>query len=116
MASGFDVAAAVRLIHAHDGIAVAAHVDRKTFGVVSQLGFFPHEAGFDAVEVSKHVAPGSEADAEAASYGLPVVRSSDAHYLRDIGAARTALRVTQPAFEELVSALRGEHGRSVSCA
>lgn len=116
MASSFDVASAVRLIQAGDGIAVAAHVDRRTFGVVSQLGFFPHEAGFDAVEVSKHAAPGSEQEQEAAAYGLPMLHSSDAHYLDDIGAARTTLMLAQPGFDELVRALRGEEGRRVACA
>ncbi len=39
----------------HGGLAVAAHVDRRAFGVVAQLGFFPRDAGFDAVEVSWRV-------------------------------------------------------------
>ena len=59
---------------------MAAHIDRRSFGVIGQLGFFPADAGFDAVELSRHVPAGSEREAEFAVYGLPVLHSSDAHY------------------------------------
>ena len=58
-ATHLDVDAVVTLVHDHGGLAVAAHVDRRSFGVIGQLGFFPADAGFDAVELSRHVAPGS---------------------------------------------------------
>ena len=95
---------------------MAAHIDRRSFGVIGQLGFFPDDAGFDAVELSRHVAPGSEREDEFRGHGLPIVHSSDAHYLADIGAARTALTVAEPSFDELVLALRGDEGRSVGDA
>jgi len=115
MASPLSVDQAVALVHRHTGLAVAAHVDRRTFGVIGQLGFFPGDAGFDAVEVSRHVTPGAEAS-EFTALGLPVVHSSDAHYPADVGAARTILRVEEPTFAELLLALRGEAGRSVAHA
>ncbi len=115
-ASAYDVNGAVALVHRHDGLAVAAHVDRAGFGVIAQLGFFPTDAGFDGIELSRHVLPGSPRDAEFGAYGLPVLRSSDAHYLGDIGRARTSLRVQEPTFAELALALRGEGGRSVGGA
>jgi len=45
--------------------------------------------------------------------GLPVVRSSDAHYVSDIGTRCTVLRLATPSFAELAMALRGEEGRGV---
>ena len=86
-ATPLDVAPCVDLVHRHGGLAVAAHVDRPSFGVIGQLGFFPADAGFDAVEVSRHVAAGVAGGASASPpIGLPLLRSSDAHYLADIGA------------------------------
>ncbi len=82
---------AVALIKRFGGLVVAAHIDRPTFGVITQLGFFPYEAGFDAVELSRHAPPGSPAAAACAEYGLPVVRSSDSHYLEDVGCVATGL-------------------------
>jgi len=111
-----DVNAVVDLVHRHRGIAVAAHIDRKSFGVIGQLGFFPAEAGFDAVELSRHIAPGSEREAEYAVHGLPVLHSSDAHYRGDIGAVRTTIHCREASFDELALALRGNDGRSVGDA
>jgi hypothetical protein len=76
-----DVAAAV---HRLGGLFIAAHVDRPMFSVSSQLGVLAGDEGFDAMELTRH--------AERALWrrrfpGLPVVCSSDAHQLRDIGDA-----------------------------
>ena len=116
MASALSLEQAVALIHRHGGLAVAAHIDRPSFGVIGQLGFFPHEAGFDAVELSRHVAPGSPDEAGYRGLGLPVLRSSDAHFPADIAAARTALALGDTSFAELALALRGADGRSVTDA
>jgi predicted metal-dependent phosphoesterase TrpH len=115
-ATPLDVGAVVALVHRHGGLAVAAHVDRRSFGVVGQLGVFPAEAGFDAVEVSRHVTADSPKLAEYAAFGLPLLRSSDSHTLDTLGSARTALRVAAPTFAELALALRGADGRSVTVA
>lgn len=106
-ATPFDVAQCVALVHRHGGLAVAAHVDRPHFGVIGQLGVFPHEAGFDAVEVSRHVASGTPEEVRFAGIGLPLLHSSDAHYLADVGAARTELAVAGPGFAPLAALLRG---------
>jgi hypothetical protein len=115
-ATPLDLSAVVALVHRHDGIAVAAHIDRPSFGVIGQLGFFPTDAGFDGVELSRHVPPGSQRQAEFTAYGLPIIRASDAHYLDDIGAARTLLHCETPCFAELALALAHQEGRSVGDA
>jgi PHP family Zn ribbon phosphoesterase len=116
MATTLDVDAAVRLVHSYGGLALAAHIDRRSFGVIGQLGLFPAAAGFDAVELSRHVAPGSADEARFAEYGLPLVHSSDAHFQSDIGAARTVVHCARPTFTELALALRGSRGRGVGHA
>jgi len=115
-ATTLDIDAAVRLVHGHGGLAIAAHIDRRSFGVIGQLGLFPADAGFDAVELSRHVAPGSPDEAQFAVHGLPIVRSSDAHYQSDIGAVRTVVHCERPTFAELALALAGARGRSVGDA
>ena len=69
-------------IHGLGGLFIAAHLDRAVFSVTSQLGGLAGDEGFDAVEISRH--------ADVAAWrgkllGLPVIRSSDAHYLDAIG-------------------------------
>jgi PHP family Zn ribbon phosphoesterase len=114
LATTLTVDAVVELIHAYGGLAIAAHIDRRSFGVISQLGFFPTEAGFDAVELSSHVKPAAVPEFEA--IGLPMTGASDAHYLADIGCARTVLVAAEPTFDELALALRGPNERSVARA
>ncbi len=111
-----SVDAAVALVHRHGGIAVAAHIDRPSFGVIGQLGFFPDEAGFDAVELSRHVPAGSEQEAGFKVHGLPVLHSSDAHYVTDVGATRTAVTCERPGFDELALAIHGREGRRIGDA
>jgi PHP family Zn ribbon phosphoesterase len=105
-ATSLDVASCVSLVHRHGGIAVAAHVDRPSFGVIGQLGMFPHGAGFDAVEVSRHVRPGTLEEETYAAIGLPLLHSSDAHFPDDIGVARTELTLDEPGFAALARILR----------
>jgi len=115
LASTLELSDAVALIHRHRGVAIAAHVNRPSFSVISQLGMFPRDAGFDALEVFS--APGFPSRvAEFAPLGLPVLTSSDSHFLGDIGSARSTFTLRRPSFEELVLALRGTGGRGVRCA
>lgn len=73
-------------IHELGGLFIAAHIDRPVFSVTSQLGGLSGEEGFDAVEFSKHA---DLAVWEEKALGLSWIRSSDAHFLEDIGAIWT---------------------------
>lgn len=115
LASKLDLTQTVALIHRHRGVAVAAHVNRPSFSVLSQLGLFPADAGFDAIEVFTPCGLPRVAIEEYTSYGLPVLASSDSHYLGDIGRARSEIEMEQPTFDEFVLALRGVGGRGVRC-
>ena len=109
----FSVQAAVELIHGHGGLAIACHVDRESFSIISQLGFIPPGLRLDAVEVSPRLSP----DEARAAFGpfddLPVVRFSDAHRPEEIGTAATEFLVEGPELEEIRRALAGEDGRRV---
>jgi len=109
----FSVHDAVELIRSHGGLAIACHVDRESFSIISQLGFIPPGLELDAVEVS----PRMSVDAARAAFGpfddLPVVRFSDAHRPEEIGSAATDFFVEGPGLEEIRRALAGEGGRRV---
>ncbi|HXH86703.1 MAG TPA: PHP domain-containing protein, partial [Nitrospira sp.] len=67
----------VDLIHEHDGLAIAAHVDREGFGILGQLGFIPEGLPLDALEL----ADPSKRDCIPPEVCMPLVTSSDAHKL-----------------------------------
>ena len=114
-ASALDLSGAVRLIREHGGLAVASHVDRPSFSVFSQLGLLPKEPRFDALEISG-VGLSTGRAGEFAAVGLPLVASSDSHFLEDVGTCRTVCEMSQATFAELALALRGVGGRSCACA
>jgi 3',5'-nucleoside bisphosphate phosphatase len=117
-----ELAEVVGLIRRHGGVALAAHVNRPSFSVLSQLGLFPEDVGFDAIEVFTPCTPGAPAPrphptvAALAAHGLPVLASSDAHYLGDIGRACSIFEMQAPTFDELARTLHGAGGRRVAVA
>ncbi len=107
----FPVRDAVALIHAHGGLAIASHIDRESFSLVSQLGFIPPGLGLEAVELSPRADLGGARAAYGIAEDLPIVRFSDAHAPAEIGAAVTEFLVASPSLAELRLALAGEGGR-----
>jgi 3',5'-nucleoside bisphosphate phosphatase len=110
--SGYSLAEAINLIKRYGGLAIAAHINRSAFSIFSQLGIFPDDAGFDAVEIFcpplLNVDVGKYAFLE-----LPMIVSSDSHYLADVGRCRTKFAVRSACFEELTMAIKGISGRGV---
>jgi PHP family Zn ribbon phosphoesterase len=112
-ATRLDVREVVDLIRRRGGLAIAAHVDRPSFSVVSQLGFVPSDLDLDALEVSP-LTTLSEARAGLGSgIRLPLVRFSDAHRPEEIGRVWTGFRLEAPRLAEIRMALRETDGRGV---
>lgn len=103
----------VQAIHAHNGLAVAAHIDREGFGILGQLGFIPPDLGLDALEVSSRISLKDAATAFAEYGDCPFVQSSDAHTLDAIGSRTTPLMLEAASFDDLKLALKGEQGHGV---
>jgi PHP family Zn ribbon phosphoesterase len=112
-ATRFSVHEAVDLIHGHGGLAVACHVDRESFSIVSQLGFIPPGLPLDAVEVSPRLTIAEARQAFGPFDPLPMVRFSDAHNPEEIGRATTDFLVASPDLGELRKALSGQDGRRI---
>jgi PHP family Zn ribbon phosphoesterase len=112
-ATRFSVQEAVDIIHRHGGLAIACHVDRGSFSIVSQLGFIPPGLALDAVEIS----PRLTIDEARRTFGpfdsYPLVRFSDAHKPEEIGCATTDLLLASPDFSEIRKAFAGQDGRGV---
>lgn len=101
-------------IHQLGGIVIASHVDRETYGIIGQLGFIPPDLEIDALEISAAVTYAEAAQRIPRLAEYPVISSSDAHNLEDIGRVMTFFDIERPDFSELRQALRNENGRSFS--
>jgi PHP family Zn ribbon phosphoesterase len=112
-ATGLSLDALVRDIHSRGGIAVAAHIERESFGVMGQLGFVDPSIPFDAMEISgiSGSAGARKKYAELACY--PFIESSDAHRIGEIGQRSTQIYLEDPTVPELKMAFAGREGRYI---
>lgn len=98
----------VDTIHSLGGLAVASHIDREVFSILSQLGFIPGDIEFDALEISYHTKR-QKAEAVFGEYKSTAwITSSDAHHLADIGRRTTSFFLEELSFEEIKMAFKGQ--------
>jgi len=103
----------VRLIHRAGGLAIASHIDREAFGLISQLGFVPGDLDLDALEVSPLMEIAGARAAFPSAAGRPLVKFSDAHRPEEVGLAATEFLLASPSFDEIGMALRRANGRRI---
>jgi PHP family Zn ribbon phosphoesterase len=113
-ASLLDLNQVVEHCHHLGGLALAAHVDRPSFSLIGQLGFVPPDLMVDAFEISKRADEADLISQYPALAGRPLVRSSDAHFVPDIGSAWTEFKLNHPELNEIRMALQGIEGRMIS--
>jgi PHP family Zn ribbon phosphoesterase len=107
-ATGLSLKALVDAIHSFGGIAVASHIDKEIFSVISQLGFIPDDIAFDALEISYNTKRQRAESVFGAYKSIPWITSSDAHHLNDIGRRTTSFFLEELSFEEIKKAFKGE--------
>lgn len=111
-ASSLSTKEVIDLIHRFNGIAIASHIDKEVFSLVSQLGFLPEDLGLDALEISVYISS-EDAVKRFGQLNLPLIRSSDSHHLHEIGRAYSRFLMEKPTFDELKLALKGQKGRRI---
>ncbi len=111
-ATDLSVDEVVENIHRFFGIAIAAHIDRDAFSLISQLGFIPEDIPFDAFELSHRCTP-REARKLFGDQRRPYIRSSDAHFPEDIGKCYTEFLISSPTLSEIKKAFSGIDGRRI---
>ncbi len=101
----------VQAIRSLGGLAIAAHIDRESFSLIGQLGFVPDDLAIHALEISPAISPDQATRRYAPS--LPLVQSSDAHKLDEIGRCRTVLLIEEASIAEIKKALEENQGRRI---
>lgn len=108
-ATDISIERLVDLIHERDGLAIAAHVDREGFGIIGQLGFIPEGLPLDALELADPAKRGCIPP----GVHLPLITSSDAHKLEDVGRKSTTFLMEVASAAEIKRCLAGMEGRSL---
>ncbi len=112
-ATALGVEEVVDGIHQRHGLAVAAHIDRESFSLISQLGLIPEGLNLDALEISKRITLQQAQAQFGEDLGFPFITASDAHRLEEIGGTLTRFQMAYPDMGELRLALAGRKGRKV---
>jgi len=100
-------------VHEQNGLAVASHIDRESFSVLSQLGFIDESTNFDALEISSLISIQQARIKYRELKNFSFITSSDANYLKDIGTALTKIMLEEPTLTELKMAFAGQNCRRV---
>lgn len=93
------------LIHVHKGLAVPAHVDKKAFSLIANLGFIAPDLPVDAIEVSRHTNPEAFLAKNPQCRRYRILVNSDAHYLQDISEPENWLEVEEKSVRGIFEAL-----------
>lgn len=103
----------IREVHGLGGVGIASHVDRPSYSILSQLGFIPEDLELDGLEISRRMDMESARKQLPDITGYPLITSSDAHFLGDIGSVFTRFIIEKPGLDEVQMALKGDAGRRV---
>lgn len=95
------------------GMTIPAHVDRRTFGLLANLGLVPPGLPIAALEVSRHLHPFDTPKQYPQLKGYPLLQGGDAHRLNEFLGANV-FRLEAPTLAEIKMALRKEEGRALS--
>jgi PHP family Zn ribbon phosphoesterase len=90
------------------GIIIPAHIDRKSYSLIINLGFIPSGLPIKTLEISK----GCDIEKMIERYdylkGYQLIRNSDAHYLSDILERESFIEVRHKDIQSIFDTLRGQ--------
>ena len=103
----------VDTIHSLGGLAIASHIDKDAFSIISQLGFITEDMGFDALEMSPNMDRNTAEITFEMYNSYTWTSSSDAHHAEDIGKRTVSFFMEEPTIEEMALAFQNQDGRRV---
>ncbi len=104
-ASELDVYDIVEKVHAFGGVVIAAHIDKSSYSVISNLGFIPDDLKIDCVEISKNGDFDKLKETHTYLKKYTAIYSSDAHYLENISERENCIEVENFTPQSIIDAL-----------
>jgi len=109
-ATDLEVQDIVEQVKTLGGLAIASHVDRESFSIIGQLGFIPTDLCLDGLEIANK---SNFANISEDYPNHPIIWSSDAHRLEDIGKGYTSMKLLNTTFDEIIKAFKNEERRRI---
>lgn len=102
---------AIRQVHELGGLAIPAHVDRRQFGLIGQLGLVPPGLAVLACEISRHLDIQTAQARYPSLNPYPLLRGGDAHRLNEL-LGDNLFYLESPTLAEIRLAFRKQKNRS----
>lgn len=96
-----------------NGLLIPAHVDRRHYSIISQLGFMPENIKINAVEFSRAISKTDFRKTFPHTNKYTLITSSDAHCLQEMVYQKTFLYIKSLNYSEVLLAIKGFEGRKV---
>ena len=93
------------------GLLIPAHVNRKAFGLIANLGLVPEDIPIRVLEISRHLDPDDAVSTFPQIKGYPLIQNGDVHRLEEFLGANE-YHLEKPSIGELCLAIDGLEGRS----
>ena len=104
--TGLGLDEIVTTVHSYGGAVVPAHIHRRRYSLLSQLGFVDPAADFDAVELARPEWVAGGYRLGQLVDGFPALAGSDSHFLEDIGRFHTEVHGSVRDIHGLLSEVR----------
>lgn len=104
--SGYTIEEIFQLVKKHNGVLVPAHIDKKSFSIISTLGFMPCTLNIKTIEIFD-LNKLEDMKNTFLLEGYNIIKNSDAHYLVDINEADYYLNISSFTAESVVEYLKG---------
>jgi len=92
-----------------DGIVIPAHIDKKNYSIISNLGFLPINIDVAAVELSKNCNKEQYISNNKYLESYNIIINSDAHYLGDISERINYMDISNKNIEEVFKFLKSKY-------
>lgn len=97
---------AIEIVEELDGVVVPAHVDRKSFSIISSLGFIPKDYGINSIEVSKDTEYSQLIKLYPYLSKYKYIKNSDAHDLFQISERENYIEIDKKEIDKIIEFLK----------
>ena len=93
------------------GLFIPAHINRKAFGLIANLGLIPENVNIIALEISRHITTPDAYAVYPQVKKYPLIQNGDVHYIDEF-LGSTHYQIENPSVNEITSAFLHANGRS----
>lgn len=112
VSSSLSITDAWKVVNNLGGLFIPAHVNRKAFGLLENLGLVPTDIQIEALEISRHITPSDAVKQFPQIKGYPLIQDGDVHRLDEFN-GKMVLNLEKPTIEEIRLAIHNVDGRMV---